>query len=119
MLREDPQESRTVGGLVEADGIGSQCPREEATPHRDPRDSLYLDYVGLFSDQIVRRILRGEKIPHQEKVFSIFKPFTRWIVKGKAGILQELGVPVAVVNIRLFWGMGFCGTKRTKTLPWS
>lgn len=60
--------------------------------------SLYLDYVGLFSDQIVRRILQGETISHQEKVFSIFKPFTRWIVKGKAGILQELGVPVAVVE---------------------
>ncbi len=47
----------------------------------------------MFSDQITRRILGGETIEHAEKVFSIFKPFTRWIVKGKLGI--ELGVPVA------------------------
>lgn len=60
--------------------------------------SLFLEYLTLFSDQANRRILQGQKIPHQEKVFSIFKPFTRWIVKGKAGILQELGVPVAVVE---------------------
>ena len=51
---------------------------------------LFLDYMELFSDQIDRRILQGQKIPHKEKVFSVFKPFTRWIVKGKVGILCEL-----------------------------
>ena len=60
--------------------------------------SLYIDHVEVFSDQIDRRILQGEPIPHHEKIFSVFKPFTRWIVKGKAGILQELGVPVAVME---------------------
>ena len=40
----------------------------------------------------------GEKIPHAEKVFSIHKPHTRWISKGKAGVLAELGLPVAVVE---------------------
>ena len=40
----------------------------------------------------------GEKIPHAEKVFSIHKPHTRWISKGKAGVLPELGLPVAVVE---------------------
>ena len=51
-----------------------------------------------FSDQIRRRLLDGEKIPHKEKVFSIFEPHTRWISKGKAGCTQELGVPVCVVE---------------------
>ncbi len=49
-------------------------------------------------DQVERRLLHGEKIPHDEKVFSIFEPHTRWISKGKAGVQVELGVPVCVVE---------------------
>ncbi len=55
-------------------------------------------YVVKFTDQIDRRILRGETIPPQEKVLSIFKPHTRWIKKGKAGVVCELGVPVAMIE---------------------
>ncbi len=40
----------------------------------------------------------GEKIPHAQKVFSIHKPHTRWISKDKAGVLAELGLPVALVE---------------------
>jgi hypothetical protein len=47
-------------------------------------------------DQIRRRVLFGERIPHAEKVFSIFQPHTEWINKGKAGVLVELGLRVAV-----------------------
>ena len=36
-------------------------------------------------DQVERRLLRGETIPHEEKVFSIFEEHTRWVSKGKAG----------------------------------
>ena len=61
-----------------------------------PRRTYYLHYVELVVDQIRRRILGGEKIPHAEKVFSIHKPHTRWISKGKAGVLPELGLPVAL-----------------------
>ncbi len=60
--------------------------------------TYYLRYVDLLVDQIRRCILLGEKIPHAEKVFSIHKPHTRWISKGKAGVLAELGLPVAVVE---------------------
>ena len=60
--------------------------------------SLFLDYMDLFSDQITRRILQGKEIPSDENVFSMFKPFTRWVVKGKVGILCELGVPVAFLE---------------------
>jgi len=47
-------------------------------------------------DQIRRRVLAGERIPHEEKVFSIFEPHTEWINKGKAGVVVELGLRVAV-----------------------
>jgi len=42
-------------------------------------------------DLIERRILNEEKIPHSEKVFSVFESWTKWINKGKAGNKIELG----------------------------
>ena len=53
---------------------------------------------GAQIDQAERRLLRGETIPHEEKVFSIFEEHTRWVSKGKAGTPVELGVPVAIIE---------------------
>lgn len=47
---------------------------------------------------IQRRVINDEKIPHGEKVFSIFEEYTEWISKGKAGISQELGLNVCVIT---------------------
>jgi len=58
----------------------------------------YLAHAERQIDQIRRRVLQGETIPHAEKVFSIFQPHTEWISKGKAGVPVELGVRVAVVE---------------------
>ena len=58
----------------------------------------FLRHARRQVDQIDRRLLRGEAIPHGEKVFSVFEEHTRWICKGKAGRPAELGVPVAVVE---------------------
>lgn len=49
-------------------------------------------------DHTQRRVLQGESIPHDEKVFSIFEPHTEWISKGKAGVPMELGVKVCVLE---------------------
>jgi hypothetical protein len=49
-------------------------------------------------EQIRRRVILGETIPHGEKVFSIFQPHTEWISKGKAGVAVELGVKVCIVQ---------------------
>jgi hypothetical protein len=56
----------------------------------------YLTHGERQIDQIRRRVLLGERIPHEEKVFSIFEPHTEWINKGKAGVVVELGLRVAV-----------------------
>ena len=63
-------------------------------------DSLekYKNYILLFSNQIDRRILKGEQIPHSEKVFSIFEEHVEWIYKGKAGRFVELGHQVAITS---------------------
>ena len=58
----------------------------------------YIKHARRQLDQVERRLIKGEVIPHSEKVFSIFEPHTRWISKGKAGRPVELGVPVCVVE---------------------
>lgn len=49
-------------------------------------------------DQVQRRVLEGQTIAHEEKVFSLFQPHTEWISKGKAGVPVELGLAVCVVE---------------------
>jgi len=58
----------------------------------------YIRHAERQIDQIRRRVINGEKIPHSEKVFSIFEEHTEWISKGKAGVPQELGLKVCVVK---------------------
>ncbi|MCY4674289.1 MAG: hypothetical protein OXD43_11100 [Bacteroidetes bacterium] len=60
-----------------------------------------LYYLGCslkLMDQVNRRLFKGEKIPHSEKIFSVHEPHTRWISKGKAGVQAELGLPVCVLE---------------------
>ena len=42
-------------------------------------------------DLVDRRLLKGETIPHEEKIFSIFEPWVEWISKGKIHKPVELG----------------------------
>ncbi len=58
----------------------------------------FIDYGRLLIDQITRRVLQGERIPHNEKVFSLFQPHTEWICKGKAGVPVELGLRVCIME---------------------
>lgn len=76
---------------------------ELATEHKlcelqlaKPRE--FITHAHRQIDQIERRVLKGEAIPHTEKVFSLFEPHTEWISKGKAGVPMELGVRVAIVE---------------------
>lgn len=58
----------------------------------------YISHAERQIDQIRRRVLDGETIPHNEKVFSIFEKHTEWISKGKAGVPQELGLGVCILE---------------------
>lgn len=51
-----------------------------------------------LSKQIRQRCLHDKTIPQNEKMFSLFEPHTEWIVKGKAGITQELGIKTAILE---------------------
>lgn len=49
-------------------------------------------------DLLERRIIKGETIPHGEKVFSIFLPFTEWVNKGKKNPSVEIGKKLFVTT---------------------
>jgi hypothetical protein len=49
-------------------------------------------------DLIERRIIHGEKIPNDEKLFSIFLPFTEIIIKGKIAKKQQFAVNLLVTT---------------------
>ena len=73
------------------------------TDHKIP-EVLFTD-LNTFSlhadrqiDQIRRRAIHDEKIPHDEKVFSLFQSHTEWISKGKAGVPVELGLRVCIME---------------------
>ena len=67
-------------------------------PHKINKITYFVMHAVRQIDQIDRRLLKGETIPQNEKVFSIFEPHTRWISKGKAGRPVELGVPVGITE---------------------
>lgn len=58
----------------------------------------YVNHANRQIEQIYRRVILDEKIAHDEKVFSIFEEHTEWISKGKAGVPQELGLKVCIVE---------------------
>jgi hypothetical protein len=59
---------------------------------------VYLDYLARFIDQLDRRVLKGERIGHEEKVFSIFEEYTEWVTKGKLHPNVELGKKLSITT---------------------
>jgi len=71
----------------------------------DVNKRLKLEELGYFEamldkhiDLVRRRVIFKETIPHEEKLFSLFEPYTRWVNKGKSGGRIELGLPVAIAS---------------------
>jgi len=58
----------------------------------------FVEHAVRQINQIERRVILGEAIPHHEKVFSIVEPHTEWVSKGKAGVPVELGLKVCIMD---------------------
>ena len=58
----------------------------------------YMEFLDKFIDLLDRRLLQGEQIPHEKKVFSIFEGYTEWITKGKLNPNVELGKKLAITT---------------------
>ena len=88
------QISKKVGQIIKDKSI-----------HHTSTSILYLivleDYKQLLDkhiDLVERRIIKGEKIPHEEKIFSIFEPHTEWLNKGKLHKNVELGLNTVIAT---------------------
>lgn len=55
----------------------------------------WLAHAWLQMDQVERRLLKGETIPQEKKVFSIFEEHTGWISKGRRGVRWNSAFPCA------------------------
>ena len=58
----------------------------------------YREMLDKHIDLVERRLLNGEKIPHEEKIFSIFEPWVEWICKGKSHKPVELGKRTCIAS---------------------
>ena len=59
----------------------------------------FVELGGCVVDQAQRRVLRGEKVPNDEKLFSIFEPHTELLKRGKAGKAIEYGHMVSFQQV--------------------
>jgi len=58
----------------------------------------FMELLRKHIDLLDRRVLKGEKIPHCEKMFSIFEQYTEWVTKGKMRPNVELGKKAAITT---------------------
>lgn len=58
----------------------------------------FISLIDKHIDLVDRRIIQGEKIPHEEKLFSIFEEYTEWINKGKQRPNVELGKKLSITT---------------------
>jgi hypothetical protein len=74
-------------------------------PQHDDEDILLVIVLEHFMvllkkhiSLVDRRILKGEVIPHEEKLFSIFETYTEWVKKGKTHPNVELGKKLLITT---------------------
>jgi transposase, IS5 family len=58
----------------------------------------FMELLQKHIDLLERRVLKGEDIPHNEKMFSIFEQYTEWVTKGKMRPNVELGKKVSITT---------------------
>jgi IS5 family transposase len=76
------------------------CRAKETIAHSGGNEEIrgYIRHGERQIRQIYRRCFQGKRIPASEKVYSLFEEYTEWISKGKAGVPQELGLGVCIVE---------------------
>ena len=81
--RQGVKKSQRVKGLAGLDGLLINQLRQQIT--------FYCQLADRVIDQTRRRVLEGEQVPSQQKLYSIFEPHTALIKRGKAQKPVEFG----------------------------
>ncbi len=58
----------------------------------------FMGFLEKHIDLVQRRLINGETIPHEEKMFSLFEEYTEWITKGKSRPNVELGKKLSITT---------------------
>ena len=79
--------------------VGQQvCKKAFAAGYDVPELSHYLPLVERIVEQADRRIIQGEQVPPDEKLYSLFEEHTELIVRGKAGKPIEFGHKILIAQ---------------------
>lgn len=73
--------------MNDIDDLASYCMLEE-----------FIALMDKHIDLLERRVLKGEQIPHREKMFSVFEQYTEMVKKGKLHPNIELGKKLAITT---------------------
>lgn len=91
-VREVRQEIVDSPRIVDARGIVMAASIVAQVDH-------YLGLSARVVDQARRRVLDGESVPNEEKIFSIFEPHTELLKRGKAGKDVEFGHMIQIQQV--------------------
>ena len=58
----------------------------------------YIKMLDKHIDLLERRVIKDEKIPHSEKIFSIFETYSEWVTKGKRNPSFEIGKNLSITT---------------------
>lgn len=58
----------------------------------------FMTLMNVHLNLVERRIIKGETIPHEEKMFSVFETYTEWVKKGKSRPNVELGKKLLITT---------------------
>jgi IS5 family transposase len=73
---------------------------EQATAERLAGELAHYRDLGLrVIDQATRRVLQGQSVPNEEKLFSIFEPHTELLKRGKAAKPIEFGHMIQIQQV--------------------
>jgi transposase, IS5 family len=89
LLRHSGKVLHKARGLLEA--VEQQGIEDVAALCQINELRTFLNHTEQVRDTARRRVLRGEQVPNQEKLFSIFEPHTQLYKRGKAGQPMQFG----------------------------
>jgi IS5 family transposase len=88
-VREALRKRKSRYGILEQ--AAAERLASELAHYRDPA-------LGVI-DQATRRVLDGQSVPNQEKIFSIFEPHTELLKRGKAAKPIEFGHMIQIQQV--------------------
>ena len=104
--KQERVKTTTKKYLTKAKALLKKLDKSKANfPQKDIADRIiflelvhFMELLQKHIDLLERRVIKGEKIPHDEKMFSIFEEYTEWITKGKMRPNVELGKKTAITT---------------------